>query len=192
MGHIFEITVQPETPAGWPVKVRQEAAGELLATEQTGLLQLDLVALRGQVGPTDYGTMLGQALFRDHLRDAFVRALARSQDKLHVLLHVEAEALRALRWEWLCAPLDNDWKLLALEQKVPCSFYLPSLSDHPFPAIEQADLRALLVAANPTGLAEYGLAPFDDQASVTGVQRALGDIPYTRSACPFTGSASTR
>lgn len=179
MERIFEITVQPETPAGWPVKVRQEAAGELLATEQAGLLQLDLVALRSQVKPTEYGTKLGQALFRDHLRDAFVRALARSQDRLHVLLHIEDEELKTLRWEWLCAPLGTGWKLMALEQKVPCSFYLTSLNDHLFPAMARADLRALLVVANPAGLAEYGLSPFDDQASVTGVQRALGDIPYT-------------
>lgn len=76
---------------------------------------------------------MGQALFRDDVRDAFVRARAESDDNLRVLLFVEADDLRVLRWERLCAPIDGGWNFLALDQRVPFSLYLPSQTDRSFP-----------------------------------------------------------
>src|SRR4249920_3535043 len=58
-----------------------------------------------------YGRILGEAVFRNGIRDVFQRTLARAQEarqSLHVLLSIEADPLRPLRWERLCAPLDGD------------------------------------------------------------------------------------
>ncbi len=159
--------------------VQYEARGELLAGRKQGILQLDLAALRGQITPSHYGRILGEFLFRDQIRDAFTRALAQSSDKLHLLLFIEDNELRSLHWEWLCAPLDGDWKLLALAQQVPWAFYLPSSSNHVFPAIRREDLRTLVVVANPKGLEQYKLPSFDAQTTLRSVTQALGDIPYT-------------
>ena len=66
---------------------------------------------------------------------------------------------------------------MGLNQRVPFSLYLPSVTDRRFPPIGRRDLRALVVVANPQGLEEYRLMPFDASAAVTGVRAALGEIP---------------
>jgi hypothetical protein len=44
-----------------------------------------------------------------------------------VLVSVESEELKTLRWEWLCGPVDGDaWDFLSLDQRVRFSLYLPS------------------------------------------------------------------
>jgi hypothetical protein len=126
-----------------------------------------------------YGARLGLALFNDGVRDAFVQALAKTEDRLRILLFVEDPALRHLRWERLCAPLDGGWPLLALNQRLPFSHYLPSLTDRRFLPIDRRDLRALIMAASPDDLSRYKMAHFDVGASVAGVQAALGPIPFT-------------
>src|SRR2546425_206847 len=106
--NLFEITVQRGVGGRWPVVVEHTAAGTFLPVRTEGTLQLDLPAFKTQLlqaSPFDYGTLLGQALFRDGIRDGFVQAVAKSDGQLHVLLFVEAEDLRGLRWERLCAPL---------------------------------------------------------------------------------------
>src|SRR5579871_2275321 len=121
--NLFEITIQRGTQGRWPVVVEQTSAGTLLAVRSEGQLQLDLeefkIQLDSQPAPLDYGTILGKALFRDSIRDSFVQALAKSDGQLHLLLFVEAEDLRRLRWERLCAPLDGRWDFLSLDQRVP-------------------------------------------------------------------------
>ena len=175
----FEITVQREAGDGWPVVVEQSRPGVFLPVRGEGILQLDRVELRSQTTARDYGTVLGRALFRDAVARAFDRARAESEDRLHVLLFVEAPDLRSLHWERLCAPLDlgDHWDFLARDQRVPFSLYLPSLTDRRFPAIGRRDLRALVVAASPPGLERYGLAHFDVETAVGSVRAALGRIP---------------
>jgi hypothetical protein len=177
----FEITVQRKAAAGWPVVAEQTASGVFLPARAEGLLEADLEELRtqllSQASAKDYGTLLGRALFRDDVRDAFGQALPRGDDRLHVLLFVEDAELKGLRWERLCAPLDGGWDFLALNQRVPFSLYLPSTTDQRFPPIGRRDLRALVVVANPQGLKEYRLALFDAAAAVAGVRASLGSIP---------------
>jgi WD40 repeat protein len=177
----FEITVQRRTAGGWPVVAEQTASGVFLRVRTEGLLQADLEELKAQLlsQPTarDYGTLLGRALFRDDVRDAFVQALPRGDDRLHVLLFVEDADLKGMRWERLCAPLSGGWDFLALNQRVPYSLYLPSTTDQRFPPIGRSDLRALVVVANPRGLEKYRLAPFDEAGTVAGVRTNLGSIP---------------
>ncbi|HEX5690946.1 MAG TPA: CHAT domain-containing protein, partial [Roseiflexaceae bacterium] len=175
----FEITIQRQAGDGWPVVVEQRTSGAFLPVRAEGRLRVDEEALQADaLEPQAYGAQLGRALFADGVRDAFVQALAKSADRLHVLLFVEDPALRRLRWERLCVPLDGGWPLLALNQRLPFSHYLPSLTDRRFPPIGRRDLRALILAASPAGLSRYKMEPFDVAAAVTGVQKALGPIPF--------------
>src|SRR5690349_3893460 len=120
----FEITVQRRAGEAWPVVIEQSAGGVFLPLRDEGLWQADpeefKARLRRQSTPREYGTLLGQAVFRDHVRDAFVRALPKRDDPLlHVLLFIEDADLKGLRWERLCAPLGGGWDFLALDQRVP-------------------------------------------------------------------------
>src|SRR5262245_45345549 len=119
----FEITIQRKAGDNWPVVVEQHASGVFLPVRNEGVLTLDLVELKRCTTPKDYGTALGQVLFRNGVRDAFVRARAGSDDLLRLLLFVEDPQLKTLRWERLCAPLDGGWDFVALDQRVPFSLY---------------------------------------------------------------------
>jgi hypothetical protein len=173
--NVFEITIQRKAYGHWPVVVEQSQAGTFLPIRNEGRLTLDESELLSQPTPRDYGTELGKALFHDEVRDAFARARAESQDDLHLLLFVEDEELKVLHWERLCAPLDGGWKFLALDQRVLFALYLPAVTDRRFPPFGRRDLRALILVANPQGLEDYGLAPFDDAATVAGLQAAFGE-----------------
>ena len=92
--HTFEITIQRKSGDVWPVVVEESASAVFLPVRHEGTLQLDLTELASQTTPKDYGVVLGRALFRDEVRDAFVQALTKSQDYLRVLLFVEADDLK--------------------------------------------------------------------------------------------------
>ena len=177
----FEIRIDRKEEDGWPIVVERTTPGEAYRLRAEGMLRLGPEAEQALLTPDlkAYGTVLGEALFRDQIRDAFTQARAKAtgDDRLRVLLTVEDEDLRHLRWERLCAPFDGAWDLLALNQEVPFSLYLPSTRDRRFGAIGRRDLRVLIVAASPSNLTRYQLAPFDVAAAVASVQTALGDIP---------------
>src|SRR5690242_11253619 len=122
----FAITIQRKVGTSWPIVVELSGTKTPLPIRREGMLELDLEALSTQVTPRDYGTMLGQALFRDRIREAFLQACLQSQDRLSVQLCVEAPELRTLRWERLCAPLDEQWQFLLLDQRAPLTLALPS------------------------------------------------------------------
>jgi energy-coupling factor transporter ATP-binding protein EcfA2 len=178
---LFEITIQRKWDEGWPVVVEQSQTGTFLPVRNEGRLALDEDSyqehLLRQDTPLDYGSVLGKALLRDQVRDAFARARTESKDDLRLLLFVEDDELKTLHWERLCAPLDGGWRLLALDQRVLLSLYLPAVTDRRFPPFGRRDLRALILVANPKGLEEYKLAPFDDAVTVAGVRAALDEIP---------------
>jgi hypothetical protein len=173
----FAITIQRKAGTSWPIVVELSGARTPLPIRREGVLELDLEALATQVTPRDYGTMLGQALFRDRIREAFLQARIQSEDRLSVQLFVEVPDLRTLRWERLCAPVDEQWRFLLFDQRTPLTLALPSAADRRFPPMSRADLRALLVVASPQGLQRYRLAPFDAAATVSSVRSALGPIP---------------
>lgn len=98
---------------------------------------------------------------------------------MRVLLFIEAvdKELRILRWERLCAPIDEGWYMLALDQRVPFSLYIPATTDRRFPPIGRRDLRALVLVASPSDSKKYKLDNFDVKNTVKSVRAALGDIP---------------
>jgi len=185
----FEITIQSKSgDDSWPIVLKCKQL-DGLTTHSSGILQLskdDFTKLtQEQENEKAYGILLGKALFRGNVRETFVRALAKSsQDSpLRILLSIEAandDEVRTLHWERLCAPIDTDdsWQLLARDQRVPFSRYIPSPRDRRFPTMGRRDLRALVLVASPSNLGEYQLASFDVEAVVSGVKEALGKIPY--------------
>ncbi|MEH1819141.1 MAG: SUMF1/EgtB/PvdO family nonheme iron enzyme [Nostoc sp.] len=179
----FEITIQRKSGDRWPIVAEHSRPGELLPIRSEGTLVItpedvqQLISLLAR--PKDYGEVLGKALFQGQIRDAFVSALRESEDSLRVLLFIEAadSELKFWRWERLCAPIDGDWQLLALEQRSPFSFYIPAITDRRFPPIGRRDLRALVLVASPSDVKRYNLASFDIKATVDSVRTALGNIP---------------
>src|SRR5262249_36940789 len=139
--HLFELTIQRGGGGRWPVVAERTAPGAFLPVRAEGFLELDKVSLE-VTEPEEYGVILGKALFRGGIRDAFQKAREKGGGGLHVLVCVEDDELRTLRWERLCAPLDGEvWEPLALDQHVPFSIHLNSVTDRPFPPISRNDLR---------------------------------------------------
>jgi hypothetical protein len=60
------------------------------------------------------------------------RGIASSDDRLRFLLLIEDPELRTKRSERLSAPLDHSLDFLALNQRGPFFFYLPSLTNQHF------------------------------------------------------------
>jgi len=183
----FEITIQSKSgDYSWPIVLRCKPLHGL-TTHSSGILQLsqdDFYKLtQEQENEKAYGIILGKALFRGNVRDTFVRALSKSSQDcpLRILLSIEAadnDQVRTLHWERLCAPIDNDdsWQLLARDQRVPFSRYIPSPIDRRFPPIGRRDLRALVLVASPANIGKFQLAPFDVETVVSRVKEALGQI----------------
>ncbi len=128
-----------------------------------------------------YGQAIGKAVFHGEILTAFQRIQARADaDKLplHVLLSVEVECLRTMRWERLCARLDGRWNFLRLQQRTPFSIYLPSEIDKRYATISRVELKALVVVANLGPGDPYGLAEFKAGPVVESIRQALGkEIP---------------
>jgi WD40 repeat protein len=173
--HTLEITIQRRLGNIWPVVVEYTLPGSSLQQRAEGKLALDLDQMNA-VSREDYGETLGKALFKEEIAMALKRAQPADNELLHVLLFVEADELKPLRWERLCVPVDNhNWFPVALQQQLPFSLYLPTTIDRQFPPFGRRDLKALVVVSNPSNLAEYNLLRFDAAGAVEGVRAALGE-----------------
>jgi len=175
----FEITIQRKSGNAWPIVIRHQTDEYDLITWAYGSFELDLQKLIPISSTSkEYGTLLGKALFRDDIRDTFVQAMS-SQQALRVLLIIEAEDLRILHWEQLCAPFPaKRWDSLLLNQQTLFSLYMPSQIERRFPPIGRRDLYALLLVAGPEQIeGNYELAEFDVPATVSSIRNALGGIP---------------
>ena len=173
---VLELTVQSTTTAGqYRVKAEWNRPGDPVTCERT--FALDDEALRlATSNPLTYGSLLGEALFADGVRDLF--ALARGDDTpLRVLLAIEAADLQRLRWDRLCGPFgDKDWRLLRPNQLTPFSLYIPSTTDRRYPPFREDELRALVVVASPAQ-GNPVVSWFDEAIALDTVLQGLGDIP---------------
>jgi hypothetical protein len=179
---IFEMTIQHKTGDGWPISVRYQPGPDALAQWRSDTLVLDQKRLKSLLpSQKEYGLLLGKALFKTKLRDAFVgadSAASTSHEPLHVLLTIEGSDLRDLHWEQLCAPLDRDWDHLLLNQRTPFSLNLRSGAKRDFPPIGPHDLNALILVAGPDDLDDdFGLEPFDVSTTVSSIKAALSGTP---------------
>jgi hypothetical protein len=68
----LEITIQRQWNGVWPVVAEHHRPGMLLPVRSEG--RLELATEPANALPRAYGAALGQALFREGIRDAFVRA----------------------------------------------------------------------------------------------------------------------
>lgn len=184
---VFKITVQHQTRDGYPVVAEHSQTDRYaVRAERRLLLEEDtLLDLQACVDAAEYGRMLGEALFQGSLRDAFLRARAVSADRMHLMLCIEPVELRALSWERLQAPLDEGrWDFVALDQRVPLSIYIPSSADRRFVPFGAGELRALVLAASPHRLQEYGLAPFDAAGAAARIGGAMAPLPASMLISP--------
>lgn len=172
----LELTLQSTTdPSYYRLKAEWNRPDDPVACER--LIQLDETALlEASLEPERYGSLLGQALFDENVRDLFV--LARGDDRpLRILLAVESERLQRLRWERLCGPFDGtNWRPLRPNQRTPFSLFIPTLTERRYPPFHQDELNALVVIASPE--AQHSrVAPFDEESALRTVLDGLGDIP---------------
>jgi len=185
----IEITIQSKSgESSWPLVVRcKQPDGLIIHSKETlQLNQDDFNKLIAQhENEKEYGIILGKAIFQGAVRETFIRALSKTTQSSHlrILLSIEVaenDQIKTLHWERLCAPIDTDgsWHLLARDQRVPFSLYIPTLIDRYFPPMGRRDLRALVLVASPSNLGKFQLAPFDVQAVLSGVKESFGDIPY--------------
>lgn len=181
--NLFEITIQHKSNKGWPITALRYQTGDLLPVRSEDYFNIDMKAVNAALYiPEDYGALLGKSVFRGEIEKAFIQALTDAKGinaKLRVLLFIEADDLRNLRWERLCAPTDRGWDFLQINQQTPYSLYLPSLIDRRFPPLNRSQMKALILVAGPEELkGNLPLPSFDVEASVRNVSDALEKIPH--------------
>ena len=131
-----------------------------------------------------YGEALTALLCADaRVATALGKAIAAAQGaaaplRLRLDLDERDPALHALRWEALRDPSAPGRPLLGSE-RVRLSRFLGSSDMEPVRLRDRAELRALIVVANPAGLASFQLAPLDVYGEVERAQAALGALPST-------------
>jgi hypothetical protein len=136
-----------------------------------------------------YSLALTEALFKDPaLRTAFgqARASAQSQNlplRLRLWISSSAPELQRLRWELLCDPQDHS--PLSTNENISFSRYFSSLDWRKVSLLPKGSLRALVVAANPSDLANYHLAPLDVAGELERARAGLAEIAVT--ALPASG-----
>jgi len=130
-----------------------------------------------------YGVVLGEALLADPaIRERFARARAIAHNRgqplrIRLFIGPGAPELHQLRWETLREG-EGHVRLLTNEH-LYFSRFLSSLEGVSVPFRPRADLRALIVIANPTDIADYGFTPLDTEAELHRARAAMGDIECT-------------
>ena len=133
--------------------------------------------------PAAYGRLLGEALFSDaEVHTAFEQARASAHTlnaslRVRLLIDSSAAELHSLHWETLRDPRDG--ALLFTGENIAFSRYLSSFDWRPVRLRPQAELKALVVVANPIGLDKYDLPPADVERELAHVQNNLGTIRST-------------
>ncbi len=128
-----------------------------------------------------YGQLLSESFFADpEVLSAFDKACGNAQTlnvplRLRLFIWTGASELHLLRWETLRDPRDNTPLLTG--EKILFSRYLSSLDCRPVRLLAAADLKALVVIADPLDLSEYNLAKIDVKGEL---ERAEAGLVRTR------------
>ena len=186
MSSSFRIRIQHQQSKNtW--KVRLEFYQDETLREKDGIFQFQPKEFTNlqKLSVKEYGIYLGKALFQNELRDFFISAFQSSTQSMKVALSIqvddslESQQLKALHWERLCAPIEESWEYLALNQRLPFAHHVSTGNLRKYSSIQKENLRALILVANPEKLeTDYQLAPIDVDATITGIQAALGEIPF--------------
>lgn len=161
-----------------------DSDADIRLLEESPVLTFDVKALRQHhLNDEDYGQSLAEALFgAEGMQNAFKEARQSAQQaeaalRVRLFIGPGAPELHSLRWETLRDP-QFDSHLLTNEQII-FSRYLSSLDWRPVRLRAQAELKALVVIANPADLDPDQLAPVDVAGEQARAEAGLGDIETT-------------
>jgi hypothetical protein len=150
-------------------------------------VQFDPARLRSLLlNDAAYGKLLGESLFESpEIQREFhaTRKVVESHNwalRIRLFIAPGASELQSLRWETLRDP-SEDHCLLTAEQLL-FSRYLSSSDWRPVERRPQTDLRALLVIANPSDIAEYSMASLNVVETLDRAKSGFGNIPVTELA----------
>ncbi|MCP4398500.1 MAG: CHAT domain-containing protein [bacterium] len=130
-----------------------------------------------------YGKLLSGCLFGSEvIRTAFEKARTAAQSldaplRIRLFIGPSAPELQSLRWETLRDPQED--RCLLTDEHILFSRYLSSFDWRPVRLRPQADLRALVVVANPSDLADYGMSVLDVDGEIERAKAGLGDMAIT-------------
>jgi tetratricopeptide (TPR) repeat protein len=189
----LELSLRPLGDGGCALDLRfrdpDGAADVRPAPGDLAPVRLDLEALRAAaLDPQAYGALLTGALFADpRARRLYsqARAVAAAHEgplRLRLAVEPGPGLPPDIVWETLLDP--DDGRPLALAERLLLSRYLAGDDWRPVRPRPRAALRALVVIASPSDLADYSpggrtLAPLDVQAELARARAALGEIPVT-------------
>ena len=176
----------------------ESAADDRLESGGSLRVGFDLDALQYEWYDADaYGRRLTESLFgAPGVRHGFemARTLAQSADlplRIRLLIGASAPELHDVWWETLRDPQDGT--PLLMDEGLLFSRYLASRDWRPVGVRPQSAMRALVVVANPSDLADYeadgrALPPVDVDGELERARSALAPIPVTALA---SGGAAT-
>ena len=133
--------------------------------------------------PSAYGAELTKSLFADaRVLTAYqeAKAVAKAQGiglRVRLLVGATAPELNLLHWETLQDPQDQS--PLSTSESVLLSRYLVSADWTQVRLRGKGQLNALVLAANPTDLENYQLAPVDVTGELQRAGQSLGNIDLT-------------
>jgi hypothetical protein len=182
----LEIRILEQQEEGYPVEL-------ILNSEQEfprGYLSSALLPWVSSASPADDGERLFEWLFADdRLKAAWAEVCGQNPHR-RVRLRIDAAAaeLHVIPWEVLREPVDGSLTQdLSAAASTPFSRYLAGRW-RPGSPILKRPLKMLVAVANPTNLADYGLAAINVEDEVASLQEATEglDVEITQLPQPCT------
>lgn len=174
-------TPQDSKEIEYEVEFRSSAPDESTDLRGVGTASFDLDRLASlQQDSLAYGKALSQSLFVEPIHELFATARANADStqspiRLRLLIKPEAAELHILGWEKLTDTGEEE-ALLTANENLPFSRYLLSKNWRSVNRRARHDLKALVVIANPSNLAEYNLAAVDVNGELQRTRDALAPL----------------
>ena len=174
----LEIRILARQDQGYPVEITFSGEQEF----PRGYLKPDILPWIPGSSPTWDGERLFAALFADdELKKAWATVQGQSpQRRIRLRIDASAPELHALPWELLREVSPGvTARTLATHADTPFSRYLAG-QWRPGRPILHRPIKLLVAIANPTDLAEYGLAELDVEAEKRLIEEAVSDVGADR------------